>query len=100
VYEGINLHKERLKRGREEKPSGFFLMADALVERDQWLADNLMPACTQDEYPAYVWKVRSDGRIQDEPNKALGGDDGVDCDRYLTMFKDWKGKARVTVLNM
>jgi hypothetical protein len=59
-----------------------------------------MPACTQDEYPAYVWKVRSDGRIQDEPNKALGGDDGVDCDRYLTMFKDWKGKARVTVLNM
>lgn len=100
VYEGINLHKERLKRGREDKPNGFFLMADALVERDQWLADNLMPTCTQDEYPAYVWKVRSDGRIQDEPNKALGGDDGVDCDRYLTMFKDWKGKARVTVMDM
>jgi len=98
VYEGINLHKERLKRDKVTGLSRFYLMADALVERDQWLVDNLMPTCTQDEYPAYVWKVSADGRIQDEPVKR--DDHGVDGDRYLTTFKDWKGKARVTVLDM
>ena len=98
VYEGINLHKDRLKRDKVTGLSRFYLMADALVERDQWLVDNLMPTCTQDEYPAYVWKVSADGRIQDEPVKR--DDHGVDGDRYLTTFKDWKGKARVTVLDM
>lgn len=98
VYDGICLHKERLKRDKETGLARFYLMSDALVERDQWLVDNLLPTCTQDEYPAYVWKVSSDGRIQDEPVKR--DDHGVDTDRYLTAFKDYKGKARVTVLPM
>lgn len=90
VYEGINLVKERLTHGK------FYLMADALVERDQYLVDNLMPTCTEEEYPAYVWKVSSDGRRQDEPVKK--DDDGVDCDRYLITFFDWRGVPRATQL--
>jgi len=97
VYEGINLHKERLKRDKGTGLARFYLMADALVERDQYLVDNLLPTCTQDEYPAYVWKVSADGRIQDEPVKR--DDHGADTDRYMTCFKDFKGKARVTIID-
>ena len=95
VYEGINAHKERLKVDKYGL-ARFYLMADALVERDQFLVDNLLPTCTQEEYSSYIWKVSVDGRIQDEPVKR--DDDGVDCDRYLTMFKDFKGKARATLI--
>lgn len=91
VYEGINAHKERLKHDK------FFIMRDALVEKDRWLVEHLQPTCTLDEYASYVWKVNTDGRIQDEPVKK--DDDGVDTDRYMTMHKDYKGKARVTMLD-
>lgn len=94
VYEGINAHKERLKL--RDGLAGFYIMRDALVEKDQWLVENLQPTCTLDEYASYVWKVNTDGRAQDEPVKK--DDDGVDCDRYMTM-KFFKGKARVTMLD-
>lgn len=97
VYDGINLHKERLKLDKTTGVARFYLMRDALVERDQWLVDNLMPTCTEDEYPAYVWKVSSDGRIQDEPVKR--DDHGMDTDRYMTAHRDYKGKARVTMID-
>jgi phage terminase large subunit len=96
VYEGINAHKERLKLN-DEGYARFYLMEDALVERDQSLVDALQPTCTLDEYGSYVWKVSADGRTQDEPVKK--DDDGVDCDRYMTSFLDLKGKARVTVID-
>jgi phage terminase large subunit len=95
VYEGINAHKERLK-GDKEGPR-FYLMADALVEKDQSLVDRLLPTCTQEEYPSYVWKVNSDGRIQDEPVKK--DDHGLDSDRYMTMHLDYRGKARATLFS-
>lgn len=95
VYEGINAHKQRLK-GNENGPL-FFLMEDALVERDPVQAEKLLPTCTKDEYASYVWKVTADGRTQDEPVKR--DDDGIDCDRYMTMFKDYKGMPRVTLLD-
>lgn len=95
VYEGINAHKDRLKRDRDGY-ARFYLMADSLVEKDQWLVDNLYPTCTEEEYASYVWKVSADGRVQDEPVKR--DDDGMDTDRYMTMFFD-KGKARVTMLD-
>lgn len=91
VNDGIDLHKQRLKAEK------FYLMRDALVERDQWLVDNLWPVNTEEEYAGYVWKVSSDGRIMDEPVKAY--DDGMDTDRYMTMHLDFKGKARVTMLD-
>jgi hypothetical protein len=94
VYEGINAHKQRLKVDPETGLAGFYIMADALVERDPYLAERLLPTCTLDEYPAYVWKLTNDGRILDEPVKK--DDHGMDTDRYHTMFHDWKGKANYT----
>lgn len=96
VNDGIDLHKARLKLD-EDGLAGFYLMEDALVERDPWLVENLLPTCTQEEYASYVWKVSPDGRIKDEPVKL--DDDGVDTDRYMTMHKDYKGKARVTMVD-
>lgn len=95
VFEGINAHKERLKIGKDGYPR-YYIMQDALVEKDPFLVEHLLPTCTVEEYASYVWKVSADGRIQDEPVKR--DDDGVDCDRYLSM--DFiKGKARVTMLD-
>lgn len=95
VNDGIDLHKARLK-GDEVGPK-FYLMADSLVERDEWARDNLLPVCTEDEYAAYVWKISADGRTLDEPVKR--DDDGMDTDRYMTMHLDYKGKARVSMVD-
>jgi hypothetical protein len=97
VREGIDTHKDRLKVNPETGMAGFYLMRDALVERDQELVTNLMPTCTEEEYGGYVWKVTTDGRKQDEPVKR--DDHGLDCDRYLSMDLDFKGKARVTMVD-
>lgn len=97
VYEGINAHKQRLKIDPKTGLAKFYLMADALVELDQSLKDNLQPTCTQDEYASYVWKVNSDGRKQDEPVKR--DDDGMDTDRYHTAFHDLRGRARLSLID-
>lgn len=97
VYEGINAHKERLKVNPETGLAGFYLMEDALVERDQSLVDALMPTCTEEEYPSYVWKVNTDGRKLDEPVKR--DDHGMDGDRYHTAYHDLHGKARITQIS-
>lgn len=96
VSEGIDLHKNRLKVG-DDGFTRFYIMQDALVELDQSLREALMPTCTLDEYPSYVWKVTTDGRQQDEPVKK--DDHGMDTDRYMTMFKDYKGRARITEID-
>lgn len=91
VWEGINLVKEKLTFD-DDGACGIYLMADALVERDQSLVDRLLPTCTQDEFSSYIWKVTADGRIQDEPVKK--DDHGMDDIRYLAMEIFYKGKAR------
>ena len=96
VNTGIDKHKSRLTTG-DDGYTQFYLMADSLVERDPALVETLRPTCTVEEYASYVWKVGTDGRKQDEPVKK--DDHGLDCDRYMTMFKDFKGKARATLIN-
>ena len=96
VDEGIDLHKARLKVDERTGLARFYLMADALVEVDEHAREHLMPISTEEEYASYVWKVAPDGRTKPEPVKL--DDDGVDCDRYMTMEKDFKGKARATLL--
>lgn len=95
VSTGIDLVNERLKVQDNGYPRMFF-MEDTLVERDQELVDKLLPTCTVEEIPGYVWATRPDGRNKEEPNKE--DDHGCDTTRYITMFRDFKGKARVTVL--
>lgn len=96
VSDGIDLHKMRLKPGPDGYPR-FYYMEDILVERDEDLAQALLPVTSVDEYPAYQWEVGADGRKKEQPLKK--DDHGVDTDRYMTMYKDYKGKARFTVLD-
>lgn len=96
VSEGIDIHKDRLKVD-ERGLTGFYLMADCLVERDESLVADLLPWRTEDEYSGYAWKVSTDGRKLDEPVKK--DDHGLDIDRYISMHNDFKGKARVTLLD-
>lgn len=93
VRDGIDLHKERLALD-DRGYSKFYLMANALVERDQALVDALRPTCTQEEYGAYAYAVGADGRKKDEPVKK--DDHGMDTDRYVTMYLDYHGKARLS----
>lgn len=95
INEGIDIHKARLKVD-ERGYAGFYLMADCLVERDQNLVNDLLPTRTEEEYSGYAWAVSSDGRKLDKPVDK--DDHGMDTDRYLSMYLDFKGKARVTVL--
>ncbi len=96
VSEGIDIHKDRLKVD-ERGLARFYLMADSLVERDEDLVADLLPWRTEDEYSGYAWKVSTDGRKLDEPVKK--DDHGLDVDRYVSMYLDFKGKARVTLLD-
>lgn len=92
VSVGIDLHTQRIHENK------FFLMRDTLVELDANLRHNLYPTCTLDEYPSYAWKVDSTtGRTLDEPVKR--DDHGMDTDRYFTMDLDFKGKARLTIID-
>lgn len=98
INTGIDLHKERLKVNPGNGYARFYLMRDALVERDESLATLLRPVCTEDEYACYAWKVGANGRIRDEP---IDQDNhGMDCDRYLTMFLDFTGKARASLISL
>ena len=96
VSEGIDVHKDRLKLD-DRGMAGFYLMADCLVERDENLVNDLLPWRTEDEYSGYAWKVSADGRKLDEPVKK--DDHGMDLDRYISMHNDFKGKARVTLID-
>lgn len=93
VYEGIMAVKDRL-RFDDDGNCGLYYMADALVETDQYLVENLMPTCSVEEQAGYIWKVTTDGRRQEDPVKK--DDHGMDTDRYLVSFVDLKGKARYT----
>lgn len=96
VSEGIDIHKARLAVD-DRGYAGFYLMADCLVERDPSLVTDLLPTRTQEEYSGYAWQVSPDGRKLDKPEKK--NDHGVDTDRYLSMYLDFKGKARVTLID-
>lgn len=96
VSAGIDLHKERLI-GVDGEPR-FYYMRDTLVELDQTLREKLLPTCSVEEYSSYAWKVNPEGRQLDEPVKK--DDHGCDTDRYLTADLDYKGKARVTIINV
>jgi phage terminase large subunit len=97
VSDGIDTHKEQLKTN-DEGYANFYLMADSLVERDSSLAEKLLPTCTADEYPAYIWKLATDGSKLDEP--VSKDNHGMDTDRYLSMHLHFKGKARASMIDV
>jgi hypothetical protein len=91
VLEGIEAVKSRLKIQPDGKPR-LFICRDALVERDQALADAKRPCCTADEILEYVW---DDGAKKEQPRKE--NDHGMDSGRYLVAQIDLVGRPRARV---
>lgn len=80
VSEGIQAMSARLRPAGDGKPRLVYF-EDALVERDQELANAKKPTCTIEEFDSYVWDTRSGQKKGDVPVKE--SDHGIDCDRYM-----------------
>jgi phage terminase large subunit len=89
VNEGIDLVMRRLDNGEIR------IMEDALVERDQRLADRAKPLCLNDEWGMYEWKT-SNENTQEEPRKLY--DDGLDCVRYMVAHLDTRNIPRASLI--
>lgn len=100
VKDGIDLTKERWQiktSGPQGGLARLYYMEDALIERDEALADKLLPCSSSEEIGGYVWRKNPQGRTLDEPVK--DNDHGMDCDRYMVMYRDYKGAPRATVID-
>ena len=95
VGDGIDLVKECLAPHQVSGEPRIYFMEDALVERDDYAVENLLPCSTVEEIPGYAWQVDSAGRKKQDPIKR--DDDGMDTLRYMVMHRHFKGKARVTL---
>ena len=86
VLPGIQAVQSRLKVAADGRPR-LFLYEGALAARDEGLALDRKPVCTQEEFLAYSWAKTADGRpIKEEPLKLH--DHGMDCARYVCMYID------------
>lgn len=81
IDSGVDAMKARLKVQATGKPRMMFYR-DALVARDQNLAEQKRPTSTVEEFDCYIYKVRTDGQAKDEP--ADRDNHGMDCGRYLS----------------
>lgn len=82
VKDGIQKVQARLRVQPDGKPR-LLLIQGARKHRDPELVTRAMPTCTEEEFGSYVW---ADSATKEEPVKV--GDDGVDCDRYLSADLD------------
>ncbi len=83
---GLQAVEERLKIAGDGKPR-LYVFRDALVERDEALAESARPLCTADEFESYVWPKGQDGKSV----KEVPVDDhnhGMDAMRYAVMAID------------
>jgi hypothetical protein len=79
----------RLRPAGDGRPR-LFLFSDALIERDEVLADKGKPCCTAEEFPRYAWPKGRDGR----PVKEVPVDvdnHGMDSCRYVCAYVDGLG---------
>lgn len=85
VREGIQLVAARLRPRPPSGLPGLVLFRDALVERDETLAEANKPTCTAEEFPGYVW-ARNAAGLTEVPVKEE--DDGMDALRYMVAHRD------------
>jgi PBSX family phage terminase large subunit len=83
VLEGIDAVQGRMKIAGDDRPR-VFVLRDALVERDEDLAERGKPVCTAQEIPGYVW---ADKKTKEEPEKQ--DDHGCDAMRYVIAQRDF-----------
>lgn len=93
VSPGIQVTKQRFTLAGDGMPR-LLLLADALVDRDEDVAESGLPLGLLGELPGYIWKPGTDGRpIPDEPLKM--NDHACDTMRYVVAEHDLKAKARI-----
>jgi phage terminase large subunit len=92
VSDGIQAVQSRLRVQKDGK-ARLFVMRDAVVKRDPVLVEASRPACTEEEFPSYVWAVRPGGDLKEEPVKEM--DDGMDALRYMVAQRDLGVRPRV-----
>lgn len=89
VSEGIQAVSERLRMRGDGRP-GLYICRDALIERDEALADAHKPLCTADEVLEYVWANKpvpgAAGTLREAPAKE--NDHGMDALRYMVAQLD------------
>lgn len=94
VSNGIQAVQARLRPAADGRPR-LFIMRDALVERDEDLADAKKPTCTAEEVNGYVWAMKpgAAGGLKEHPQKV--DDHGMDAMRYMVAAVDLVGAAQV-----
>jgi phage terminase large subunit len=87
VSDGIQAVQARLRPAGDGKPR-LFIMRDALVERDEDLAEAKRPTCTAEEINGYVWATKpgNAGGLKEQPLKE--NDHGMDALRYMVAALD------------
>lgn len=82
---GIQAVAARLRPAGDDRPRAV-LLRDSLIERDRWLTDAKLPACTEEEVESYVWNLHAGRTRGEEPVKEH--DHGLDAMRYLIATLD------------
>lgn len=86
ITPGIQAVQERLKVAGDGRPRIYFLR-DALVERDDSLAEAKLPCSTLDEIDGYVWPKGQDGKsVKEVPVDR--DNHGMDAMRYMAACFD------------
>lgn len=92
VSEGIQAFQVRLKPAGDGRPR-VLLFNDALIEKDQGMADRMKPVCTAEEFLGYVWDTTPGKPPKEAPLKE--DDHGMDAARYAGAHLDLGKRSRV-----
>lgn len=89
---GIGTVQDRLVFAGDGLPR-LFVLEDALIQRDEHLAEDKLPWSTAQEVPEYVWAKNVGGvSLKDKPVDAHNH--GLDAARYACAELDLKGRSR------
>jgi PBSX family phage terminase large subunit len=92
ITPGIQAVEERLRVAGDGRPR-LFVFRDALVDRDEGLAEAKLPTSTAEEFDAYVWPKGQDGKaLKEIPVDA--NNHGMDAMRYAVAYVDNLGLPR------
>jgi PBSX family phage terminase large subunit len=89
ISPGIQAVQARLRPSGDGKPR-LFVFDNALVDRDESLAERKLPTCTADEFEVYVWPKGQDGKAVKEVPVDLDNH-GLDELRYAVAYVDRLG---------
>ena len=91
ITTGIQAVQDRLLKAGDGKPR-LFILRDALVERDEVLAEARKPVNTHQEFSVYMWPKAADGKpLKETPIDA--DNHGMDCIRYAVAHIDGGANA-------